>query len=61
MANVIRTRMYVTVINLWLEVGRGHALFFKGIKPATTLIEVSWLLIEQKLLVKMEVTAVCES
>ena len=60
MANVIRTRMYVTVINLWLEVGRVHALFFKGIKPATTLIEVSWL-IEQKLLVKMEVTAVCES
>jgi enamine deaminase RidA (YjgF/YER057c/UK114 family) len=58
MANVIRTRMYVTDINLWLEVGRAHALFFKDIKPATTLIQISRL-IEPELLVEIEVTAIC--
>ncbi len=39
--NVIRTRMYVTDISQWEEIGRAHGEFFKEIKPASTMVEVS--------------------
>ncbi|MEO5908395.1 MAG: RidA family protein [Ginsengibacter sp.] len=55
--DVVRTRMYVTDISKWEEAGKAHALFFKEIKPATTMIEVSRL-INKDLLIEIEVSAV---
>ena len=55
--NVVRTRMYITDISKWEEAGKAHALFFKEIKPATTMIEVSKL-INEDLLIEIEVTAI---
>lgn len=55
--DIVRTRMYVTDISKWEEAGRAHALFFKEIKPATTMIEVSKL-INSDLLIEIEATAI---
>ena len=49
--------MYVTDITKWQEVARAHSLFFKEIKPATTMVEVSRL-IDNELLIEIEVSAV---
>ncbi|MEM0939543.1 MAG: RidA family protein [Bacteroidota bacterium] len=56
MENVTRTRMFVTDISLWKEFGKAHAEFFKEIKPATSMVEVSQL-IDKKMLIEIEVTA----
>ncbi|MEO8821210.1 MAG: RidA family protein [Ginsengibacter sp.] len=55
--DVVRTRMYVTDISKWKEIGEAHALFFKEIKPATSMVEVRRL-INEKLLIEIEVSAV---
>jgi enamine deaminase RidA (YjgF/YER057c/UK114 family) len=57
MENVVRTRLFVTDISRWEEVGRAHGEFFRHIKPASTMVEVS-ALIEPEILVEIEVTAV---
>ena len=54
--DVIRTRMYTTNISHWQEIGRAHGEFFKEIKPSTTMVEVSKLIIPETT-VEIEFTA----
>ena len=55
--HVVRTRMYVTDISRWEEVGRVHGEVFGEVRPASTMVEVSRL-IDPALLVEVEADAV---
>ena len=57
MKDVVRTRMFVTDISKWEEIGRAHGEFFREIKPAASMIEVKGL-ISADLLIEIEVTAI---
>lgn len=58
--DVVRTRMFVTDIGRWEEIGRAHREAFGEIMPATTMVEVTRL-IDPAMLVEIEADAVvCE-
>lgn len=56
LANVVRTRMFVTDISRWEEYGRAHREFFGKIRPCATMVEVR-ALIDPNMLIEIEAEA----
>jgi enamine deaminase RidA (YjgF/YER057c/UK114 family) len=54
--DVVRTRIFVTDISMWGEIGRAHGEYFRDIRPAATMVEVSRL-IDPAMLVEIEAEA----
>lgn len=57
LADVVRTRMFVTDISKWEEIGRAHGEYFRDVRPASTLVQVQSL-IDPDLLVEIEAEAI---
>ena len=57
---MVRTRIYVTDISLWREVGAVHVDVFGDIRPAATMVDVASL-ISSDVLVEIEVDAYVEN
>lgn len=57
--DVVRTRLFITDISRWEEIGRAHGEYFKDIKPASTIVEVRSL-ISPYMLIEIEATAILQ-
>ncbi len=55
--DVVRTRIYVTDIDQWKEIGEVHSEFFESIRPATTMVQVARL-IDPQAVVEIEADAI---
>ncbi|NEW05307.1 RidA family protein [Paenibacillus sp. SYP-B3998] len=56
MSDVVRTRMFVTDISKWTEIGKAHGEFFQHVQPVATMVEVKGL-IDPLLMIEIEVEA----
>jgi enamine deaminase RidA (YjgF/YER057c/UK114 family) len=59
LSDVVRTRMFVTDMSRWEEIGRAHGEAFGDVRPAATMVEVK-ALIDPELLVEIEVQAIVD-
>jgi enamine deaminase RidA (YjgF/YER057c/UK114 family) len=57
--DVVRTRIYVTDISRWKEIGAVHSEFFESVRPATTMVQVA-ALIDPQALVEIEADAIIQ-
>ena len=60
LADVVRTRLYVTDIDDYEAIGRAHGEFFGEVRPASTMVEVSRL-VREAFHVEIEATAVVDA
>ena len=58
--NVVRTRLFVTNVDHWQQIGKAHGEVFGAIRPVTTMVEVSRL-IDSAMLVEIEADAVIDT
>ena len=59
LADVVRTRMFVTDVDRWEEFGRAHQESFGAHPPATTMVQVS-ALIDPAMLIEIEADAILQ-